>query len=362
MRAVVVREFGQVEVAELDVDEPGRGELSIRTTACGLCHSDLHAVDGSFPASLPMVVGHEVAGIVEAVGDGVVGFQVGDQVAVTSSPFCGACPACDRGDQWLCHRRGAPPLVRPEGEPPRVAEAGAGVSQFLDIGGFAERVVVSQQAAVVVPDAVPPEVAAILGCGVLTGVGTITNVARVSAGESVVVVGCGGVGLAAVQGARIAGASTIVAVDLSSEALELAERMGATHLVRPPDDDPVRVTRRITDGADHVIEAIGLPDTMQQATEMVRPGGTVYLVGLTPVGTKLAVDAFKLVWFNRTVRGVLMGANRFRRDVPRLAELYLGGRLDVEALITDRISLEDVPPGLDAMRRGAVGRAVAILD
>lgn len=361
MRAAVVREFGQVEIAEVEVDGPRRGELLVRTGACGLCHSDLHAVEGSFRSALPMVIGHEVAGFVEAVGDGVEGFRQGDTVVLTLSQFCGSCPACDRGDQWLCHRRQAPPLVRGDDEPSRLAVEGAGASQFLNIGGFAERVVVSQQAAVAVPAEVPPAVAAILGCGVLTGFGTIANVARVAPGESVVVVGCGGVGLAAIQGARIAGASTIVAVDLSGEALQLAERVGATHVVHPPEDDPVRVVRSITAGADHVVEAVGLPATLEQATEMVRPGGVVYVVGLAPVGTKSTVDAFKLVWLNRTIRGVLMGANRFRRDVPRLADLYLGGRLDVEAMITDRIGLDDVPAALDRMRQGAVGRTVALL-
>lgn len=363
MRAAVVREVGHLEIADVEVDGPRQGELLIRTTACGLCHSDLHAIDGAFRTRLPMVVGHEVAGIVEEVGGGVDGFAPGDQVVLTLSQFCGSCSACDRGEQWLCDRRERPPLVRTGGEPARVTVDGEAATQFLNIGGFAESVVVHQQAAVVVPPSVPAEVAAVLGCGVLTGFGTVVNVARVAPGESVAVVGCGGVGLAAVQAARIAGAATIVAIDRSPEALELASRLGATHVIDAGVADAVRQVRSITgQGADHAIEAIGLPVTMAQALEMIRPGGSTYFIGMSPVGTTLEIDTFKTVWLNRSIRGVLMGANRFRRDVPRLAHLYLSGALDIDSMITARLDLEDVPSGFGRMRTGAVGRSVAVMS
>lgn len=357
----MLRAIGELEIVQVELDRPGPGEMIVEVTACGLCHSDLHMIDGHLGGQLPMVVGHEVAGVVEQIGSGVVGLEPGDRVVLTLSQFCGSCPACDRGEEWLCDRREAAPLVRAVEDPPRVTVAGEVAAQFLNVGGFADRVLVHQQSAVRVSPEVPAEVAALLGCGVLTGVGTIVNVARVMPGESVVIVGCGGVGLAAIQGARIAGAGRIVAVDVASGPLAMAERLGATDLLDAGQGDPVGAVRRMTGrGADHVVEAIGLPATMTQAIEMVRPGGTAYLVGIAPVGAALSIDAFKTVWFNRTIRGVLMGANRFRRDIPRLAELYLRGALDVESMITSRIGLDEVPAAFDRMRSGVIGRTVAV--
>ena len=359
MRAAVMMEVGRVAIDEVQLDRPRSGELLVDVAACGLCHSDVHKIDGAFGSVVPAVVGHEVSGVVAEIGPGVVGFGPGDQVVLTLSQFCGSCRACARGDTWLCERRDAPPLVRSEDDPPRLTMGGDPVEQFLHIGGLAEQVVVHQNAAVRIETPIPHEVAALLGCGVLTGIGTVTNVAQVAPGDSVVVIGCGGVGLSAIQGARIAGASTIVGVDVSEDALALAEDLGATHTLVGGGPEVIRAVRKTTGGgADHVFEAIGLGTTMVQAPEMVRPGGTAYLVGLSPIGTKVEVDAFKLVWFTRAIQGVLMGANRFRHDIPVLAELAASGDLDVEAMITNRISLDEAPSALAAMRRGAVGRTV----
>jgi S-(hydroxymethyl)glutathione dehydrogenase/alcohol dehydrogenase len=362
MRAAVMVEVGRVVIDEVEIDGPREGELLVDVAACGLCHSDVHKVDGAFGASVPAVVGHEVSGIVADIGRRVDGFEPGDHVVLTLSQFCADCEACDRGDTWLCKRRESPPLVRGEEGPPRLTMAGTPVGQFLHIGGLAEQVVVHQNAAVRVERPIPHDVAALLGCGVLTGVATVTNVAGVGPGESVVVIGCGGVGLSAVQGARIAGASTIIGVDVSEEALALASELGATHTLIGGGPDIIRTVRGVTDGgADHVFEAIGLETTMVFAPEMVRPGGTAYLIGLSPIGTKIEIDAFKLVWFTRGVQGVLMGANRFRHDIPVLADLTAGGSLDVDRMITNRISLDEAPAALEAMREGAVGRTVVML-
>ncbi len=363
MRAAVMSEVGNVEILDVQLDDPREGELAVDVAACGLCHSDLHKLDGAFGSGVPSVLGHEVSGTVTKVGPGVGGFAPGDHVVLTLSQFCGDCRACGRGDTWLCERRESPPLVRAEGLPGRVSLDGEPVEQFLNIGGLAERVVVHQNAAVRIDVPLSHDVAALLGCGVLTGVATITNVAEVSPGDSVVVLGCGGVGLSAIQGARLAGAGMIVAVDLSEDALGLAGDLGATDLIVGGQPDLVRQVRKITaGGADHVIEAIGHPATMMQAAEMIRPGGGAYLLGLSPVGTKVEIDAFKLVWFTRSVRGVLMGANRFRNDVPMLARLADSGRLDVDRMITRRIPLDAAPGALDDMRRGALGRTVVMFS
>ncbi len=362
MRAAALFEQpGVLRLVDVEIDGPQPHEVLVRTAACGLCHSDLHALTGDVPAHLPSVLGHEAAGVVEAVGESVTGFAAGDHVVACITPYCGSCAACNRGETWLCQLRDQPPLVRGPDDRPRLWHGDGPASQFLAIAGFAERLLVSERALVRVPDELPLDRASLLGCGTLTGYGTIVNKARVRPGESVVVVGCGGVGLSAIQAASIVGAGPIIAIDIHDHALDLARQLGATVTINSSEDDARSMVKALTKGgADHVIEAIGLPSTMAQIVDMIRPGGNAYCIGIAPIPSKMELSAFRLVWFNRSVHGVFMGANNFRRDIPALADLYLSGKLDLDHLVTDRITLDEVNTGFDAMRAGSLGRTVVM--
>ena len=354
---------GGLTVGSVTVDEPGPHEVLVRTAACGICHSDLHGLEGTLQPPLPSVLGHEASGVVEAVGDEVSGFAPGDHVVACISRFCGACPACARHETWLCQRRDQPPLARPESATPRLAHEGTAAGQFLGVGGLAEAFLVHEHSLARISKDVPLDIASLLGCGVLTGYGTVVNRARVRPGESVVVVGCGGVGLSAIQAAAISGASPIIAIDLHDHALELASELGATVTINASFDNPVKMVRGLTaGGADHAIEAIGLPKTMEDVVDMVRPGGTAYCIGIAPIPSTMEVSAFRLVWFNRGLQGVLMGASHFRQDIPALADLYLAGRLDLDRLLTERLPLERATEGFEAMRAGSLGRSAVVFD
>ncbi len=361
--ALLTGQHGDLAIGEVTIDTPGPHEVLVRTAACGLCHSDLHGLDGEIRTPIPSVMGHEASGVVEAVGSAVSDVSPGDPVVACISQFCGSCPACVRHETWLCQRREQPPLHREERETSRLSHDGAPASQFLGIGGMAEAFLVHERALARLPAGMPLDVAALLGCGVLTGYGTVVNRARVRPGESVVVVGCGGVGLSAIQAAALSGASPIIAVDLHDHALDLARELGATITINAAEEDPPKMVRTLTaGGADHAIEAIGLPTTMEQVVNMVRPGGTAYMIGIAPLPSTIEVSAFRLVWFNRGIQGVLMGANHFRRDIPALANLYLAGRLDLDRLLTERIPLERAGDGFASMRRGSLGRTAVIFD
>lgn len=359
--AALLEQPGDLQVVDVEIDEPRDHEVLVRTAACGLCHSDLHALTGGLPTPMPTVMGHEAAGVVEAVGGAVTAVAPGDHVVACISQFCGTCPACSRNETWLCQLRDLPPLVRPEDSGPRLRLAGQPAGQFQAVGGFAEKILVHENALVRVPDELPLDTASLLGCSVLTGYGTIANRARVRPGESVVVVGCGGVGLSAIQTAAITGASPIIAVDIHDHALDLARQLGASVTINSKVEPAVKMVRALTHGgADHVVEAIGLPPTMQDAVDMIRPGGTAYLIGIAPIPSTIELSAFRLVWYNRGVQGVLMGANNFRRDIPVLANLYLAGRFDLDNLLTERITLDEVNSGYDTMRAGSLGRSVVV--
>lgn len=359
-RAAVLHGPEDLRIEEITVDDPGPHEVRVRVEACGLCGSDLHYVEGSLRTTFPMVVGHESAGVVDAVGASVSGFAPGDRVVTCMSVYCGICEACRRGETWLCTNRERPPTQRPADSPPRLTAGGEAAAQGLGIGGLAEYVLVHEHALARLPNELPLDLGALLGCGVLTGAGTVFNAARVRPAESVVVIGCGGVGLSAVNAAAIAGAGRIIAVDIDPDALALAEGVGATDTIRADELDVVRTVRGMTDGgADHAIEALGRPATMAQAVDCIRPGGLASLVGIAGPKDRLDLGALSTVWFNRRIQGVLMGANHFPRDIPRLAALAIDGRLKLDVLATRRIPLEDVPAGFERMRTGSGGRAIA---
>jgi len=357
-----------LRIEELLLDPPGPGEVLVRILASGVCHSDLHVVDGDWERPVPVVLGHEGAGIVEAVGRGVGARpgdpHVGDLVVLAWTAPCGMCPACARGEGFLCldprgadHRRAADDvrLRRSDGTP---------IGAYSGIGTLATHQVVAVEAAIPVDSALPADQAALLGCAVATGVGAVTRTARVAPGESVVVIGLGGVGLSAVMGAVLAGAGLIVAVDRVAAKLERARDLGATEVVLAGDATATRATilDLLPGGADHVLEAIGLAATAELALELVRPGGTVTLVGMTPQGIRAGVDVYAFV--DRAIR--LLGSNYGSaipaETFPELARHAVAGRLPVGRLVEERIRLEDLPDAFGAMRRGDGARRVVVFE
>ncbi|MDN5895008.1 MAG: zinc-binding dehydrogenase, partial [Nocardioides sp.] len=309
--------------------------------------------------------GHELAGVVEAVGESVDDLTVGDPVVACLSMFCGRCQECMTGRTWLCEQRLA--LGRPDRPRPRLVRDGVPVGQVAGLGGFAEQTIVHRNSVVRIPEGVPLDRAALLGCAVLTGVGSAINGAEVAPGSTVAVIGCGGVGLNLIQGARLAGARRIIAVDLSAEKLDLARTFGATDTVHPggPGDpgDPVEAVRALEpSGVDHAFDVVGVSATSAQAVAMARPGRTAYLVGVPPVGETLELPGLHMLTQAKGFRALLMGSNHFPRDIPMLADLYLQGRLELDALISARLPLERVNEGFDLMRKGEAARVVVCFD
>jgi S-(hydroxymethyl)glutathione dehydrogenase / alcohol dehydrogenase len=361
MRAAVLHRVpGEIEVTEVRVDKPGPHEVLVHTGATGLCHSDLHVLDGQLPARFPVLLGHESAGVVEAVGDQVTGLAVGDHVITCLSVFCGHCEHCLTGFPNRCEN---PETRRRGSDPPRLSlEDGTAVAQFTNLGSFAEQQLVHEHALVKVVDDIPLDRAALIGCAVITGVGAVWHTAKVQPGETVAVIGCGGIGLNCVQGARIAGAGRIIAVDRVPGKLTLAEEFGATDVVNATDADPVAAVLELTGGGvHHSFEAIGLKTTAEQAFAMLRTGGTATVIGLLPLGDKIEVPGFAL-FGERKLQGSRMGSNRFRVDMPRLVDLYLQGRLKLDELVSARIGIADVNEGFAAMKGGEVARSVVIFD
>jgi alcohol dehydrogenase len=373
VRGAVLREMGlpapyaesrPLEVVELELDPPGEGELLVRVGAAGLCHSDLSVIDGSRPRVMPMVLGHEAAGEVVGTGPNAGDFEPGDHVILSFVPACGACEACRSGRAALCDP-GAAANVAGEllgGE--RRWNTGHDVDEImhhhLGVSAFADHVVVSARSAVKVDPEVPYEVAALFGCAVLTGVGAVQNSAAVKMGETVAVFGLGGVGLAALLGAHLAGASKIVAVDVLQSKLDLALELGATHVVLAGGEDTVENVRVATGGGAHkTIETVGNAQVLADAYAATRRGGVTVTVGLPHPSKMLSIPAVSLVAEERTLRGSYLGSCVPALDVPRYVELYQTGRLPVERLLTHKIALDDINEGFDRLARGeAVRQAV----
>ncbi len=360
MRAAILEALpGDLVIDEVSLTAPGPDEVLVRTAACGLCHSDLHVMDNKLPMPPPVLLGHEAAGVVTAVGADVTEFQPGDHVVGCLNVHCNACRQCTQGRTWLCERRRALTL-RADGTS-RVRRGEQPVTQMSGLGGFAEEMLVHRNGIVKVPHELPLELGALLGCAVITGVGSVFNGARVQAGSSVAVIGVGGVGLNIVQGALLAGAERIVAVDLNPEKLALASAFGATDAVNGADVDAVAAVVDMTDGGvDYAFEAIGLSATAAQAVQMVRPGATAYLVGLPAAGTAIELPGTAMVLQHRGLQGLFMGANQFKRDIPMLANLYLQGRLKLDELVTARITLDEINAGFATMRRATEARSVIV--
>jgi S-(hydroxymethyl)glutathione dehydrogenase/alcohol dehydrogenase len=346
---------------EVELDAPAAREVVVRTVATGVCHSDLHFVDGLYPFPPPAVLGHEAAGVVEAVGELVSQFKPGDHVIACLSVFCGNCEQCLTGHPNLCR---SPEVRRGPDEPAkiRLAKDGTAVNQFANISSFAERMLLHENAIVKIREDMPLDRAALIGCGVMTGVGAALNTAKVEPGSTVAVFGAGGVGLAAIQGAYIAGARQIIAVDVVESKLGLARELGATHSVDASQGDPVGKLREMTGGGvDYSFEAIGLKVAAEQAFDCLRPGGTATIIGMIPVGQKIELEGRQFL-SEKKIQGSSMGSNRFRVDMPRYIDFYLQGRLRLDEMITKRGRLTDVNEAFRAMKAGEVARTVLMFD
>jgi len=361
MKAAVFRGVNQpLTIEDVDIDNPKGREVLVRTVASGVCHSDLHFVEGLWPFMPPAILGHEAAGIVEEVGDRVTAVKPGDHVISCLSVFCGDCAQCLTGHPNRCLSGGMP---RGAGEPPRLTQNGSPINQFANLSAYAEKMLVHENALVRIRDDMPLDRAALIGCGVLTGVGAALRTARVEPGSTVAVFGAGGVGLSAIQGARIAGARMIIAVDVVESKLATARELGATHIVDASSGDPVMKIREMTNGGvDYSFEAIGLKITGEQAFDCLGTGGTATLIGMVPLGQKLELDARHLLFGERKMQGSVMGSNRFRVDMPQYIDFYMQGRLKLDEMITRKGRLEDVNEAFRAMKAGEVARTVLMLD
>jgi Zn-dependent alcohol dehydrogenase len=366
VRAAVLTALDQPLVVRdgVEVEAPRTGEIRIRVAACGICRSDLSMQDGTLPVPMPAVLGHEASAVVEDVGEGVVDLAPGDHVVVSWVPQCGDCFFCRRDQPQLCQAADAVLLSGGllDGTP-RLRLDGAPLFQMCGTGTFSEVTVIPACAAVRIPDDMPLDVAALLSCAVLTGVGAALNTATVRPGDSVAVVGCGGVGLNVVQGARIAGAEVIVAVDVHPAKLAAAASLGATATVDASQVDPVNAVRDLTGqrGADVAFEALGRGATIDQVVEMTRRGGQAVLVGIPRMDVLLTLPAMLgVVLAERTIKGCWYGSSDIRRDVPRLVELYRDGRLRLDELVSRRIDLSEVNDALAAMKAGDRARSVIV--
>lgn len=353
---------GSAVITELEIDEPRTGEVLVRTVACGVCHSDLSSIDGSVPYfQPPFVLGHEPAGIVEAVGPDVRHLEPGDHIVACLLNYCGHCAACLSGEPMRCAGGGAE-ANRTPGDPSRLQRDGQPIGQHCGLAGFSEFLLVGKHNVTKIDKALPLEQACLLGCGVLTGTGAVLNTTPVRAGSTVAVIGCGGVGLAAIQGARLAYAGRIIAIDLDDAKLELATSCGATDIVNATDDDPVQAIHGLVPGGvDYAFEAIGRPETVQQGIAMVGMLGVCTVVGIMSPTAEITVGGADLM-MGKTVRQSLMGSSRSAVDIPRLAEHALAGRIDLEVLIERTRPLDELPAALDDLAAGRVlGRTVITL-
>jgi S-(hydroxymethyl)glutathione dehydrogenase / alcohol dehydrogenase len=363
--AAVLWEVGRpVEIAEVDLAPPREGEVLVKIAACGVCASDLHVVEGDLPEPLPLVLGHEAAGVVAKVGQGVDSLAPGDHVVLALVPSCGECDECRRGRPNFCRlgARMAASGTLADGTS-RLSLDGTTLHHFNSVSSFAGHAVVPESVAVKIRDDVPLDTVALVGCAVLTGWGAVVNTARVPEGASVAVWGCGGVGLNIVQAARLAGAGPIVAVDVRPQSLDLARSLGATHALQAgPDVDVVHAVRDITNGGpDYGFEAIGREATIQEAWAAVGPRGTVVVVGIMPKGSTLELDPWQF-FLEKTLKGSFLGSANVREDVPRLVDLYASGDLRLDELVDRRIPLEELPGAFDRLRAGEGLRQLVVFD
>jgi Zn-dependent alcohol dehydrogenase len=356
-KAVIHRELGKtVSVEEVEVLSPGPDEVMIKVAACGVCHSDLSATNGTIPVPNDTVLGHEGAGTVVEVGDRVTDLKVGDTVGVSWIPMCGTCRFCLMGRPALCDRPLKHGPKMPDGTTRLRDASGKELSHFMSTAVMAEYATLHRNSVIKIDPGIPMDCAALVGCAVTTGVGAVLNTAKVEPGSVVAVFGAGGVGLNAIQGAVLSGARAVVAIDTADEKLEFAKVFGATHVVNPAKDgDPVDRVKKLVGPADYVFECIGLAATIQQSYAMIRKGGMAVVVGIAPFSQKVEIPAFHLPVSEKILTGSMYGSTRPRIDFPKFIDLYKMGRLKLGELITQRYRIEDAPKAFEDMKKNARG-------
>lgn len=358
MRAAVCRRFRtRLAIDDVVIRAPGPGEVLIRIAACAVCHSDVAFIDGAWGGQLPAVYGHEAAGIVAATGSGVTGLAAGQHVVVTLVRSCGQCAGCARGQPTLCQG-----LAPADINPVLVSAGGDAIHQGMRTGAFAEFVTVHRSQVIAVPAFIPFEAASLLACGVLTGVGAVMNTAAVEPGSTVVVLGAGGVGLNCVQGSVLAGARQIITADRVAAKLPIARALGATEVIDPADRDIAPTVMELTGGmgADYVFVAAGAASLIETGSSVLGRGGTLVIVGIPPTGARISLDPVAIADGSLRVLGSKMGAARPWQDIPKLAELYLAGRLKLDELISERFGFDRINDAIDAARDGAHLRPVVM--
>jgi S-(hydroxymethyl)glutathione dehydrogenase / alcohol dehydrogenase len=357
-KAAVCRAFGQpLVIEEIDLADPGPGEIRVKLAACAICHSDIFYMDGAWGGALPAVYGHEAAGIVEAAGAGVAHVKPGDHVVVTLVRSCGHCLSCAEGAPVFCEE-----VFPLDTQTPLHGRGGEAIVHGLRTGAFAEHVVVEASQAVAIPKDVPLDSASLIACGVLTGMGAVVNTAQVKAGDSVVVIGCGGVGLNAVQGARLAGCSPIIAIDVAASKLDAARAFGATHVIDARAADVAAQVAALTGGrkADYVFVTVGVKSAMEQGLTLMKRNGATVIVGMPPSGVVSAYDPGWLASDGQRILGSKMGSARIQIDVPKIVELYKAGRLKLDELISGRYKLADINEAVASSKRGDALRNVIV--
>lgn len=360
MKAAVLHAPNQpMTIEDIAIEKPKRREVLVRTAAAGLCHSDLHFIEGSYPTPVPVVLGHESAGIVEAVGEDVTYLKPGDHVIGCLSVFCGHCEFCLSGHMSICQ---TPEVKMPPGVARRLTWKGSHLNQFLNLSAFAEQMVVHENALVKVREDMPLDLAALIGCSIITGYGAVVHTAKIDPGSTVAVFGAGGIGLATINAASIAGAGRIIAIDKDPFKLDLAKVFGATDVIDATAGETVKRIQALTGGGVHYsFECIGLKQTAEQSFSCLRSGGTATLIGMIPVGTRIELHGVDFLR-ERRIQGCMMGSNRFRVDMPRLIDFYLQGRLRLQEMVSARIALEQVNEGFAALKHGGVARSVIVFE
>jgi S-(hydroxymethyl)glutathione dehydrogenase/alcohol dehydrogenase len=355
MKAAIFEKAGQpLVIDDVDIVNPRAGEVMVRTLASGVCHSDLHFVDGLWALPIEAVLGHEAAGVVEKVGEGVSYVKPGDKVIMSFKPFCGKCYFCMRGQAYLCNDAAIAASAMT-----RLSRRGKPIMQMANVGSYAELMVTHESGVVKVPNSMPMAEAALIGCGVMTGVGAALYTAKLPGGAVTAVIGCGGIGLNVIQGCRLAGASRIIAIDVVPGKLEMAQRFGATDTLNAKEGDVVKRVVELTGGlgVEYAFEAIGNTDAARQAFDMVRAGGTAVVVGMMPMGSEIKVPGPAFLSEKRLI-GSLYGSTNFREHMPKLVDLFLAGKLDLSGLVSQRLRLADVNRAFQLMKSGTVARSV----
>lgn len=363
MKAAVLRELNQpLSIEEISIDTPNNNEVLVETKASGVCRTDLHYIEGSYSHELPVILGHEVAGVVKQVGNNVKYLKKGDTVTGCISIFCGRCERCLEGKPALCFRDPIWGLSRNPDDKAKLYKEKENINQFLRLSSFAEMMLVHENALVKVDPDIGYEQLALLGCGITTGLGAVLKTARITPGCTVAVIGCGGVGLNVIQGARIAGALRIIAVDTVQNKLQMAIDHGATDIVNAISQNVVEeIIQNTKGGVDYSFDAIGTKITAEQSYEIIRPGGTATIVGLIPQGVKIELDGVGFI-DEKKIQGSCMGSNQFRTDIPRYIELYKQGRLQIDSLVSQKLKLKGINQALQDMKTGEFARSVIVFD